>query len=162
MTKQRLSVAVLSLSAAALVALAVSEGYEPVAKPPIAGDVPTVGFGATQGVRQGETTTPVRALVRLLKDADQFQRGVQRCVKVPLYQHEFDAYVQFSYNVGVSNFCGADFVKRLNAGQYAAACNGMAFHPDGRPAWSYFQGKFIPGLHKRRLRDRALCLGLEP
>lgn len=158
----RAQVAALSLSAAALVGLAVSEGYEPVARSPLPGDVPTLGFGATENVKAGEKTTPVRALVRLLNDASKYEKGVQRCVKVPLYQHEFDAYVSFAYNMGVSKFCGADFVKRLNAGDYEGACNGMAYHPDGRPAWSGFQGQYIDGLHQRRLRERDQCLGRKP
>lgn len=159
MSKVRIAVAALSMSAAALVGLAVSEGYEPVARPPLPGDKLTIGFGATENVKAGEATTPVRALVRLLNDANKYEKGVQRCVKVPLYQHEFDAYVSFAYNLGVANFCGAAFVQKLNAGDYEAACNGLAFHPDGRPAWSHFQGRFVEGLHKRRLRERAQCLG---
>jgi lysozyme len=147
------------LSAAALVGLALSEGYEPVARPPLPGDKPTLGFGATENVRAGESTTPVRALVRLLNDASVYEKAVQRCVKVPLYQHEFDAYVSFAYNLGPANFCGASFVKRLNAGDYEGACRGMATHPDGSPAWSNFQGKYVPGLQARRQRERDQCLG---
>lgn len=160
MSTNRIAVASLSLSAAALVGLAVSEGYEPVARPPLPGDKLTIGFGATENVKAGEKTTPVRALVRLLNEASKYEKGVQRCVKVPLYSYEFDAYVSFAYNLGVTNFCNAGFVKKLNAGDYEGACRGMAFHPDGSPAWSNFQGKFVQGLHDRRIRERDLCLGL--
>lgn len=160
MSKFRVAVSALSLSAAALVGIAVSEGYEPVARPPLPGDKATVGFGETKGVKLGEKTTPTRALVRLLDSASGYERGVQRCVKVPLYQYEFDAYVSFAYNLGVAKFCGAGFVKLLNEGKYEQACKGMAYHPDGRPAWSHFQGRFFPGLHKRRLRERDQCLGV--
>lgn len=160
MSRARVTVAVLALSAAGLVGIAKFEGYEPVARSPLPGDVPTLGFGETQGVRAGDTTTPVRALIRLHESAGQYERGVQRCVAVPLHQHEYDSFVSFSYNLGVGAFCGADFVKRLNAGDYEGACSGMAFHPDGRPAWSYFQGRFVQGLHNRRLQERNQCLGL--
>lgn len=155
---QRIAIAALTLSASAFVGIAVNEGYEPVARPPIPGDPPTLGFGETKGVNHGDKTTPVRALVRLIESADGYQRGVKRCVTVPLYQNEFDAYVDFSYQMGTSKFCSADFVKRLNAGDYVGACNGMAYHPDGRPAWSNAQGKFWPGIHARRIRNRDLCL----
>lgn len=158
----RVRVAALSLSAAALVGIAVSEGYEPVARPPLPGDKPTLGFGETQGVKHGDKTTPTRALVRLLESANHYEKGVQRCVKVPLYQHEFDAYVSFAYNLGVANFCNAGFVRKLNAGDYEGACRGMAFHPDGSPAWSNFQGRYVEGLHKRRIRERNQCLGEHP
>lgn len=155
---QRIAIAALTLSASAFVGIAANEGYEPVAKPPIPGDVPTLGFGETKGVKHGDKTTPVRALVRLMESADGYQRGVKRCVKVPLYQNEFDAYVDFTYQMGVGAFCGADFVKKLNAGDYAGACRGMANHPDGSPAWSNAQGKYWQGIHDRRIRNRDLCL----
>lgn len=158
-SKSRIIVSALSLSAAALVGIAVSEGYEPVARPPIPGDKPTLGFGETKGVKHGDKTTPTRALVRLLDSAGRYERAVQRCVKVPLYQREFDAYVSFAYNLGPAAFCGAGFVERLNAGDYEAGCKGMAYHPDGKPAWSSFQGKFLPGLHARRVREMNQCLG---
>lgn len=156
----RVRVMYLALSAAGIIALASSEGYEPVARPPLPGDKPTLGFGATENVRAGETTTPVRALIRLLDDANTYERAVKRCVMVPLYQHEFDAYVSFAYNMGVTRFCNANFVKTLNAGNYEAACIGMATHPDGSPAWSYFQGVYVEGLQQRRRRERDLCLGV--
>lgn len=159
MNKVRVAVASLSLSAAALVGLAVSEGYEPVARPPLPGDKLTLGFGETKGVKAGEKTTPVRALLRLLDSASEYEKGVQRCVKVPLYQHEFDAFVSFAYNMGVAHFCNSQFVMKLNAGDYYGACRGMAYHPDGRKAWAYFQGQYLEGLHQRRIREMKQCLG---
>ena len=120
--------------------------------------IPTICFGETKGVKHGDKTTPVRALVRLMDSADGYQKGVKRCVTVPLHQNEFDAYVDFAYQMGTSAFCSADFVKRLNAGDYAGACNGMATHPNGNPAWSNAQGKYFPGIHARRIRNRDLCL----
>ena len=41
-------VASLVLSASGLIGIAVSEGWEPVARPPVQGDVPTGGFGSTR------------------------------------------------------------------------------------------------------------------
>jgi lysozyme len=158
MNKVRVAAYLLSLSAAGLVSIAMDEGYEPVAKPPLKGDKPTVGFGETKGVKLGDKTTPVRALIVLGESADGYQRGVQKCIHVPISQKEFDAYVNFAYQMGVQKFCDAGFTKKLNAGDYRGACEGLAYHPDGRPAWSHFQGKFIPGIHQRRLRNRATCL----
>lgn len=164
MSLVRVAVTALSLSAAGLVSIAVYEGYEPVAKPPIAGDKPTKGFGATHNpdgttVKAGEKTTPTRALVDLLTLTNKYEKGVASCITVPVTQYEFDAYVSFAYNMGVQRFCDARFVAELNKGNYAEACDGLAFHPDGRPAWSYFNGKYYQGLHNRRLDERARCLG---
>lgn len=159
MSKVRVAAYILTLSAAGLISIATDEGYEPKANPPLNGDKPTLGFGETKGVKAGDTTNPVRALIVLGKSADGYQRGIQKCIKVPVSQNEFDAFVNFAYQMGVDKFCNAGFVAKLNAGDYEGACNGMAYHPDGRPAWSHFQGKFIPGIHERRLRNRAMCLG---
>jgi lysozyme len=65
----------LVLSAAALVGIAVDEGYTPRAVPdPVKGTaVPTIGFGTTGGVRMGDTTTPVAALQRKLTDIQSFE-----------------------------------------------------------------------------------------
>jgi lysozyme len=46
--RARIAIAALTLSAAGLIGIATSEGWEPVAKPPVPGDVPTGGFGSTR------------------------------------------------------------------------------------------------------------------
>lgn len=148
----RIIVAALTLSAATLVGIATSEGYRDTAYIPIPGDVPTVGYGETQGVRMGQKTTPDRALVQLLASADKYAQGVKSCVTVPLYSYEFDAYVQFSYNVGVGAFCGSTLVKKLNAGDYVGACNELA-------RWTRSGGRVVQGLVNRRAAERKLCLG---
>ena len=64
MKRLRVAVGALTLSAAGLVGIAVHEGYRPVAYRPLPRDVPTIGFGTTEGVRMGDSIDPVRALVR--------------------------------------------------------------------------------------------------
>ena len=66
----RVAIALLSLSGAGLVGIASQEDYSGKAYIPVPGDVPTVGFGSTEGVRMGDTTTPVRALIRLNKEVE--------------------------------------------------------------------------------------------
>jgi lysozyme len=144
-------VAALVLSAAGLVSLVGYEGYRGEAYVPIPGDRPTLGFGTTEGVQMGDTTTPPAALGRALRDAGKFEGALRECVRVPLHQHEYDVYVGFSYNVGALAFCGSTLVKKLNAGDYAGACNELA-------RWVYAQGRVVPGLVARRARERAQCL----
>jgi lysozyme len=154
-------IATLSLSAAALVGLVMSEGYTDRAVIPVKGDVPTIGFGTTQGVRMGDTTTPQKALGRALQDVQGFEGALKKCVAVPLYQYEYDAYVDFSYNVGSANFCGSTMVKKLNAGDYSGACGEIL-------RWTYYQGKncaapenarLCGGLAKRRQNEYQQCMG---
>lgn len=100
----RVAVAGLTLSAAGLIGIAVSEGWEPVARPPVQGDVPTGGFGSTRSehgpMKAGERIDPVRGLILLQRDAAEAERIVQRCAPVPMHQYEFDAFVSLAYNVG--------------------------------------------------------------
>lgn len=164
----RTAAAALTLSAAGLIGIAVSEGYEPVARPPVPGDVPTGGFGSTRSeagpMRQGERVDPVRALILLQRDASEAERIVRRCAPVPMHQHEFDAFVSLAYNVGPGKagvkdgFCelkrgGPSFiVRRLRAGDYAGACDAIL-------SWDKFQGRPLRGLTLRRQRERTQCLG---
>jgi lysozyme len=148
----RTQVAALSLSAAALVGLALHEGYRENAYIPVPGDVPTIGFGTTQDVELGDKTTPERALVRLLKDANKFESSVQSCVKVPLYQYEYDAYVSLTYNIGPRAFCGSTLVRKLNSFSYSDACLEIL-------KWDKFKGKPLPGLTKRRQEEYLKCIG---
>lgn len=153
----RITLAALSLSAAGLVGLVLDEGYTDHAVIPVPGDVPTLGFGTTQGVRMGDRTTPPKALARALLDINQYEGAIKQCVRVPLHQSEYDAYVQLAYNIGTANFCRSTLVKRLNEGDYAGACAEIS-------RWTRFQGKDCNirsnncyGLVTRRAAERALC-----
>ena len=148
----RAKIGALVLSAAALVGIAVREGYVPVAYTPVAGDVPTIGFGTTEGVHAGDTVTVPRALTKLLDDASKFERAVKRCAPVPLYQYEFDAYVSLTYNIGEGAFCKSTLAKYLNAGDYEAACKEIL-------KWDKFQGKPLRGLTNRRNEEFKKCSG---
>ena len=157
----RFGILALVLSAGGLVTIALNEGYSDRAIIPVPGDVPTIGFGTTGGVTLGDTTTPPKALARALTDVQQFEGALKSCVTVPLAQHEYDALVSFSYNVGSGAFCKSTLVKKLNAGDYPGACAELL-------RWTRFQGKdcaapeharLCGGLAKRRQAEYRQCLG---
>lgn len=149
--RARVAVAALTLSASAMVGIALHEGYRGDAYDDGVG-VQTIGFGTTEGVKPGDKITPERALVRLLGDATKFERAVQRCAPVPMYQHEFDAYVSLTYNIGEGAFCGSTLAKKLRAGDYAGACDEIL-------RWNRAGGKVLRGLTKRREAEHKLCKG---
>lgn len=169
MSRPRTAVAALSLSAAALISLVLHEGYTDRATVPVKGDVPTIGFGTTQRpdgtpVQIGDRTTPVEALQHALRDIQRFEGALKRCVTVPLTQYEYDAYVQFAYNVGGHAFCRSTLVKKLNAEDYAGACAEIL-------RWRFFQGKdcalpanarLCGGLATRRQDEYHQCIGEAP
>lgn len=153
MAFDRKQIATISLSATALVALLLHEGYRGDAYIPVAGDVPTIGFGTTSGVKLGDRTTPEKALQVAMRDVQNFEGAVKSCVTVPLSQNEYDAYISLSYNIGPYAFCKSTLVKKLNQGDYIGACNQIL-------RWDQFKGKPLAGLTKRRQEEHRKCLGL--
>jgi lysozyme len=148
----RIIVAALSLSAAAFGGLVAYEGYSPVAYVPVPGDKTTIGFGTTEDVRPGDTITPPKAVARALQDISKYEGAIKQCVKVPLHQYEYDAYVSLSYNIGTQAFCGSTLVRKLNAGDYAGSCDEIL-------RWDRFQGKPLKGLTIRRREEHRRCIG---
>lgn len=155
MSRARLGIAALTLSAAAFGVLVGFEGYSEQATIPVPGDVPTLGFGTTAGVKIGDAIDPVRAVQRALTDVGHFEGAVKNCVTVPLHQHEYDAFIQLSYNIGVTAFCKSTLVRKLNALDYVGACNEIL-------RWDRFHGRPLSGLTRRRQAEHALCKGSQP
>lgn len=151
---ERKALAGLALSASALVSILLHEGYSDKAYTPVKGDVPTIGFGTTGGVKMGDTIKPPQAVARALVDVQKFEGALKQCVKVPLHQYEYDAYVSLSYNIGSAAFCGSTLVKKLNAGDFDGACEQVL-------RWDKFKGKPLAGLTKRRQAEYEQCKGIK-
>lgn len=147
----RIKVAALGLSAAALVGLASHEGYVGQAYQDIVG-VWTIGFGTTENVKPGQTIDPVQALQRTLTDARKFEGALKECVHVPLHQHEYDAYISLAYNIGSGAFCKSTLVRKLNAGDYVGACKEIL-------RWNQAGGRVVRGLAIRRESEYRTCIG---
>lgn len=150
--RRRSLVAGLALSASALVGIALNEGYSDHAITPVPGDVPTIGFGTTAGVKPGDKITPPMALARALTDVQKFEGALKKCVHVPLSQNEYDAYIDLAYNIGSGAFCASTLVKKLNAQDYAGACAEIL-------NWDKFKGKPLRGLTVRRQAEYRKCMG---
>ena len=161
----RSTLAALALSATGLVGIVSLEGYTDHAIIPVKGDKPTNGFGSTGAdIKLGDKTTPPQALARALSDVQRDEAAIKHCITVPLAQHEYDAYVSMTYNVGAGACCGSTLVRKLNAGDYAGACDEIL-------RWRFFQGKdcslplyqrLCGGLWARRQREHARCQGAQP
>ena len=150
---KRTPVTALSISGLALVGLLVAEGYRESAYIPVPGDVPTIGFGTTENVRMGDKITVTQALTRSMRDVQKFEGAIKSCVKVPLYQYEYDAYTSLAYNSGASAFCRSTLVRLLNQEQYTEACKQIL-------RWDKFQGKPLRGLTIRREKEYTQCMGV--
>lgn len=120
--------------------------------------VPTIGYGSTRY----EDGTPVtlkdepidqaraNAIMRTTL-AREYEPAVQRYVKVPLTQGQYDALVDFAYNAGAKNLLQSTLLKKLNAKNYAGAAKEFE-------KWVYGGGKVLPGLVRRRKAEQALFL----
>lgn len=148
---RRMTIGALSLSAAGLIAIASYEGFSDRAYIPVEGDVPTIGFGSTDGVQLGDKITVPEALERLRRDVGDAESAIGRCVKVPLSQGEYDAFVSLAFNIGSNAFCASTLVKRLNAGDYDGACAEIR-------RWVYAGGQKLEGLVNRREAEYQMCM----
>jgi lysozyme len=154
----RLAPALLTVSACAIAAIAVYEGYRGRAYVDAAG-VHTLGFGSTRRadgspVAPGDTITPERAVVRLAEEVTRIERELARCIgDVPLAQHEWDAIVSWAYNVGSAAACRSTLVARLRQQppDYAGACRELL-------RWTRAGGRELPGLVKRRQEEYRRCI----
>lgn len=148
----RTQVGALALSAAAFVGILSSEGFRDTAYIPVPGDVPTIGFGTTEGVKMGDKITAPKAVARALNDVSKFEGALKQCVTAPLFQWEYDAYLSLSYNIGSKAFCQSTLVRKLNALDYDGACAEIL-------RWDRFQGHPLAGLTTRRQAEFKTCKG---
>ena len=173
MTRTRIAVGLLALSATAFVARLAHEGYTDGAVIPTKGDVPTVGFGSTvredgTKVTMADRTTPVAALQRALVHVERDGVQIRRCIgpNVPLHQAEYDVYAELAYNIGNRNFCtnpktggpGA-IPARLQARNYKAACDAILLYKYAADYDCSTPGnKRCSGVCKDRVRLHAKCM----
>ena len=118
------------------------EGYRPTSYQDSAG-VWTIGYGHTQGVKKGQKITKAQAesLLRgdLLK-AEKYVNGL----KLNLTQGQFDALVDFAYNLGTRNLGTSTLL-----GKIRMKASDEEIQAQFR-RWVYAGGKVLPGLVKRR------------
>ena len=103
----------------------------------------TIGYGHTSGVNPGDTCTQAQADAWLCVDMLWAQDQVNHLVTVTLTQPEFDALVDFVFNVGAGNFASSTLLKLLNVGQFSAAATQFDL-------WDYAGGQVVAGLLRRR------------
>ena len=109
----------------------------------------------------GQTFTAVQADTILAVDlAKVYEPAVNRRVKVPLTQYEFDAVLILTYNIGEANLAKSDLLRCLNAGDKAGAAAGFSH-------FTTSHGKQLTGLVSRRATERTIFLtgtypGLKP
>ena len=167
-SKQRLAVAVLSLSAAGFLGIVGSEGYTDRAVVPTKGDRPTVGFGSTfhedgTPVKIGDTTTPVRALVKAKAHIDKEERVFRASLPgVALHQAEYDLYLDWAYQFGTGAWNKSSMRRHLLMGDYAQACKSLlAYRFSAGYDCSTPGNKICAGVWTRQLERYNACMGAD-
>jgi len=110
----------------------------------------TIGYGHTgPEVVAGLTITQAQAEAYLAADVQSAAACVNRLVAVQLTQEEFDALVDFVFNLGQGAFASSTLLRLLNAGSFAAAAEQFV-------QWDRAGGAVVAGLLRRRQAETAL------
>jgi lysozyme len=140
----------MQFSAAGMSLLERSEGFRSQVYKDVMG-FPTIGYGHRllhpdsfpDGIDEPQAAQILAADVR---DAEQ---AVSRLVKAPLTQGQFDALVDFVFNLGWVRLSGSTLLKELNAGHYEAAAEELL-------RWDHAGTEENAGLKARREAELAL------
>ncbi len=116
----------MELSAKGLALLKRSEGFRSHVYLDVNG-YPTIGYGHRlvhpESFPHGIGEEQAASL--LIGDVHDAERAVERMVKVQLTEGQFDALVDFCFNMGQGRLAESTLLKDLNAGQYDAAAEQM-------------------------------------
>ena len=83
--------------------------------------VPTIGYGSTfyeDGTKVKMTDSPIaeaRGMDLLANVVNDFSKQVNKLIKAEINQNQYDAIVDFAYNVGVANLASSTLLKKVNA-----------------------------------------------
>lgn len=116
-------------------------------------DIPTIGWGCTEGVEMGMVWTRAEAETALRRELVRIEDGVKAAIKFVPNQNQYDAMVSLAYNIGTGGFAKSTVCRLANAGDFVGASRGFAL-------WNKSQGQIIGGLVRRRSEEAALFMQL--
>jgi lysozyme len=124
-----------------------SEGFRSRVYTDAAGH-PTIGYGhrlfRTEEFPDG--IDEARAAAILADDVRHAEQAVHRLVRVPLTQGQFDALVDFCFNLGQNHLAASTLLADLNSGRYPAAAEQLLL-------WDHAAGRELPALRARRMAE---------
>lgn len=112
----------------------------------------TIGYGHTDGVREGDVIDQEAAEALLIEDLEEYEGYVNKMVEIALKQNEFDAIVSWTFNLGPVNLKESTLLNRINYGPLSDV-------PFQLQRWNKAGGKILEGLVKRRAAEAALWKG---
>lgn len=134
----------MNLSATGLELLKKSEGFRDRVYSDVAG-FRTIGFGhrLAPGENYPNPIDLAEAESILASDIALAESAVARLVRVPLTQGQFDALVDFVFNLGSGRLASSTLLRYLNAGRYDDAAWQLL-------AWDHACSRELPALKLRR------------
>ena len=114
----------------------------------------TIGYGNTfwedgTPVKIGDQISKERAETLLKHVVDNFSVAVEVDIKIEVTQNQFDALVSLAYNIGLGAFHNSTLLRQLNRGNFVGASHEFL-------RWDKSNGKPLPGLTRRREREKLL------
>jgi lysozyme len=110
----------------------------------------TIGYGHTgPSVHGGLTIVEDQADQLLASDIAASVTCVNAAVSAEINQNQFDALVDFVFNLGCAALLGSTLLRDINAGNFADAAQQFLL-------WDHAGGVVIPGLLRRRQAESGL------
>ena len=110
----------------------------------------TIGYGHTgPGVHAGLTVTQDQADAFLVSDVAGAVACVNRLVTSDINQNQFDALVDFAFNLGCASLASSTLLRDVNNGNFDAAAGQFQL-------WDHAGGVVVPGLLRRRQAEATL------
>lgn len=116
------------------------------------GGVLTIAYGHTKGVKAGDTCTQEQADAWLQEELESAAGFVRNSIDVELTQGQFDALVDFTYNLGPGALKYSTLRALINSGQMDRAAGQFQ-------RWNHVNKVEVEGLTRRRAAERNLFEG---
>jgi lysozyme len=118
---------------------------------------PTIGYGHRIVPPQAYSggVSELQAAALLAGDVSAAERAIGSLVKVALTQGQFDALVDFCFNLGAGRLASSTLLRFLNSGHYDFAAEQLLL-------WDLARGEVNPGLKARREAELRLWKAAAP
>lgn len=145
-----------SAGAKALELIKKHEGFSAKAYKDLGADFYVIGYGSSRvdgkPVQPGDTITREKALEVAADYVRDYEKKVRQDIQMPLTENQVGALTSFYYNTGDAGARRTLVIKLLQKGDKAGAARSFTRYVRG------VNGKFFPGLLRRRLEEQKLFL----